>query len=168
MRRAGRPARRKLYGSRGGEGDGVIMSMHRVGGLAALLFVGIVGSPGAALAQAWGEQVPLQFRYINQGMAAEIARNQLGETAAAAAASSSSSLGSGGIGSGGGGGGLGQASSQLSNVVQLDSHNTYNVTITGNNNYLNVTGSTVNAQQTSTGTTQTGINKASPTSPFLN
>ena len=145
------------------------MSTHRVIGFAALLLVGIVGTPGAALAQAWGEQVPLQFRYINQGMASEIARNQLGETAAAAAASSSSSsLGSGSGGSGGSSGGLGQVSSQLNNAIQLDSHNTYNVTITGNNNYLNVTGSSVNAQQTSTGTTQTGTNKASPTSQFLN
>ena len=131
----------------------------RVGAALVLCLCGL-GSTGAAFAQAWGEQAPLQFRYINQGMTSEIARNQLGETAAAAAASSSSL--------GGSGGGLGQASSQLSNVVQLDLHNTYNVTITGDGNYLNVTGSTVNAQQTSTGTTQTGINKASPTSPFLN
>ena len=137
------------------------MSMHRVGGFLALLVLGIVGSPGTSLAQGWGEQAPLQFKYINQGLASEVARNQLGQSAAAAAASSSS-LGSGS------GGGLGQANNQLNNAIQLDSHNTYNVTITGDNNYLNLSGSTVNAQQTSTGTSQTGTNKATDSSQFLN
>lgn len=136
------------------------MSMHKVIGLAALLLVGITGLPGAALAQGWGEQVPLQFKYISQGFASEVARNQLGQTAAAAAASSS--LGSGS------GGGLGQANNQLNNAIQLNSHNTYNVTITGNNNYLNVSGSSVNAQQNSTGTSQTGTNKTTGSSPNLN
>ena len=121
----------------------------------ALLLVGIVGSAGAASAQAWGEQAPLQFRYSNQGISNEVYRNQLGTTAAAAAASSSSS---GSLG----GSGLGQSSSQLNNAVQIVDSNTYNVTISGNGNYLNITGSNVNAQQTSTGTSQTSTNSKSP------
>ena len=120
----------------------------------ALLLVGIVGSAGAASAQAWGEQAPLQFRYSNQGISNEVYRNQLGASAAAAAASSSSL--------GGGGSGLGQSSSQLNNAVQIVDSNTYNVTISGNGNYLNITGSNVNAQQTSTGTSQTSTNSKSP------
>jgi hypothetical protein len=132
--------------------------MHKVCAFSALLFVGLVGSAGSVSAQGWGEQAPLQFKYSNQGISNEVYRNQLGTTAAAAAASSSSGGGSGGsLGSG-------QLSSQLNNAVQLDSHNTYNVTITGNGNYLNVTGSNVNAQQTSTGTSQSSTN-SSGTSP---
>ncbi|MGH6725360.1 MAG: hypothetical protein ACREB8_02295 [Pseudolabrys sp.] len=113
----------------------------------------IVGLSGAALAQGWGEQAPLQFRYSNQGISNEVYRNQLGMTAAAAAASSSSGLS--------GGGGLGQSSSQLNNAIELNGNNTYNVTVTGDNNYLNVSGSSVNAQQTSTGTTQSSSNSTS-------
>lgn len=131
------------------------MSMHRISALLALVIVAVVGSAGAALAQGWGEQAPLQFKYSNQGISNEVYRNQLGMSAAAAAASSSS----GGSLSGGG---LGQASSQLNNAVQLNEANTYNVTITGNGNYLNVSGSSVNAQQTSTGTSQTSSNSKSP------
>jgi Flp pilus assembly protein TadG len=140
---------------------------HSLGAFFALLVAFVVGSAIPALAQGWGEQAPLQFKYINQGVTNEVYRNQLGTTAAAA--SSSSSLGSGS------GSGLGQASSQLNNAVQLNENNTYNVTITGDGNYLNVTGSTVNAQQTSTGTKQTTTNSlgtsGSPrtgSSPYLN
>jgi len=117
----------------------------------------IVGSAGSASAQGWGEQAPLQFRYSNQGISNEVYRNQLGTTAAAAAASSSSLGGSGGLG-------FGQSSNQLNNAVQLNEANTYNVTISGSGNYLNVSGSTVNAQQTSTGTSQSSSNR-SGTSP---
>jgi hypothetical protein len=133
----------------------VSLSIRSVSAVLALSLAGFVASPGVALAQGWGEQAPLQFRYLSQGVTNEVYRNQLGTSAAAAAASSSSL-------SGGSGGGIGQASNQLNNAIQLDSHDTYNVTITGDGNYLNVTGSTVNAQQTSTGTTQTTTNSKSP------
>ena len=136
------------------------MSVHRVSAFLALFVVGLVGLPGAASAQGWGEQAPLQFKFLNQSMASEIARNQLGLSAAAAAASSSS----GGLG----GSGLGQVSSQLNNAVQINESNTYNVTITGNGNYLNVSGSTVNAQQTSTGTSQASSNSQSGSPPAVN
>jgi hypothetical protein len=148
----------------------VVLSVHRVSAFFALLLLCMVGSPGAALAQGWGEQVPLQFRYSNQGISNEVYRNQLGTTAAAAASSSSS----GGLS--GGGGGFGQSSNQLNNAIQLSGNNTYNVTVTGSNNYLNVSGSSVNAQQTSTGTTQSSSNSTGSTtvvkppgsSPYLN
>jgi len=140
--------------------------MFRVGAFLALVFVGFLASEGSAQAQGWGEQAPLQFRYSNQGITNELYRNQLG-LAAAAAATSSSSLSSGGSGSNG----TNQLSSQLNNAVQVTESNTYNVTISGSGNYLNVTGATVNAQQSSTGTSQTSTNKdssAKSSSPFLN
>jgi hypothetical protein len=134
----------------------VSLSVRSVSAVLALSLAGLIGSSGAALAQGWGEQAPLQFRYLSQGVTNEVYRNQLGTSAAAAAASSSSLSG------GSGSSGLGQSSNQLNNAIQVDSHDTYNVTITGDGNYLNVTGSTVNAQQTSTGTSQTSTNSKSP------
>ena len=57
----------------------------------------------------------------------------------------------------------GQSSSQLNNAVQVNSNNTYNVTVSGSSNYLNFGGATVNAQQTSTGTKQASSNSTSAT-----
>lgn len=115
----------------------------------------LVGSGGVACAQAWGEQAPVHFKYANQGMAQELYRNQLGAAAAASAASSSAS----------GGGGLGQSSNQLDNAVQLNNASTYNITISGKGDYLNISGDAVNAQQTSTGTKQTTRNSGSAPPP---
>ena len=138
----------------------VSFSIQKVCALVALFLVGVFGLPGAASAQGWGEQTPLQFKYLNQGVANELYRNQLGASAAASASSS----GSGSLSNGGNG----QSSNQLNNAVQISESNTYNVTITGNNNYLNVSGATVNAQQTSTGTSQANSNSKSGSPPAVN
>jgi hypothetical protein len=100
------------------------------------------------MAQGWGEQAPVQFKYSNQAMTSEVYRMQLGASAAAAAAAASAS--------GGFGGGL-QSSSNLNNAVQINNNATYNVTVSGDSNYLNF-GDTINAQQSSTGTQQSSSN----------
>lgn len=107
------------------------------------------GFAAPALAQAWGEQAPVQFKFMNQGLTTEVYRNQLGAAAAAAA---------GGVG--GGALGSGQSSNQLNNAVQIINNNNYNVSVSGEDNVLNFQGDTVNAQQSSTGTTQTNSNSA--------
>jgi hypothetical protein len=128
-------------------------SVWRVSAFLAVSLIGLIGSAGAACAQAWGEQAPVQFKYSNQGQVDEVYRNQLG-TAAATAAASAAALASGGSGSG-------QSSSQLNNAVEVNSNNTYDVTVSGSSNYLNFGGDTVNAQQTSTGTKQASSNSTS-------
>jgi hypothetical protein len=120
--------------------------------ISAVLMAGI---STCAFAQGWGEQAPVQFKYSNQGMTSEVYRMQLGATAAAAAAAASAS-------GGGFGGGL-QSSSNLNNAVQINNNATYNVTVSGDSNYLNF-GDTVNAQQSSTGTQQSSSNTSSTTS----
>jgi hypothetical protein len=112
---------------------------------AAILFL-LPGATGVALAQGWGEQAPMQFKYSNQGLSNEVYRNQLGAAAAAASASAS-----------GGGLGTAQGNNQLSNVVQVTNSNTYNVNVAGDGNVLNM-GDTVNAQQTSSDSNQTNAN----------
>jgi hypothetical protein len=116
-----------------------------------------------ACAQGWGEQAPMQFKYSNQGMSNEVYRLQLGASAVAAAAAASAA------GGGGAGGGLGQGSSNLNNAVQINNNATYNVTVSGDSNYLNF-GDTINAQQTSSGTTQSSSNQStsSGSSSILN
>lgn len=109
----------------------------------------------SVLAQGWGEQAPVQFKYSNQGMTSEVYRLQLGASAAAAAATSSAS--------GGGFGGSLQSSSNLNNAVQINNNATYNVSVSGNSNYLNF-GDTINAQQSSTGTQQSSSNTSSTNS----
>lgn len=106
---------------------------------------------GAAMAQGFGEQAPLQFKYANQGFTNAVYALQLGAAAAQAAAAGSAS--SGGSGSAGA---AGQASSQLSNVIQVYNNQTYNVT--GSNNYLNIEGTAVNGTQSSSGSSQSSSN----------
>jgi hypothetical protein len=136
-----------------------MFSMRRKSACLAISLCGIAGSVGAAAAQAWGEQAPVQFKYANQGLTNEVYRNQLGGAAAAASASASG----GGLGSG-----TGQSSNQLDNAVQINNANTYNITVSGSSNYLNVSGDTVNAQQTSTGTSQTSSNSTAAATPPKN
>ena len=130
--------------------------MSRVRFVAALTVFGFFSLFYAlpAVAQGWGEQTSLQFRYSNQGFANEVARNQLGLSAAAAAAAS-----------GGGGSGLGtlQSNQQLNNSVQVTNNATYNVTVTGDGNYLNFD-TNVNADQDSTDTNLSGSNTIQSTS----
>lgn len=134
-------------------------SVRRVSAFLAISLIGFAGSAGAALAQAWGEQAPVQFKYANQGATDEVERVQLGTAAITAGAST---LGSGGSG------GSGQSSGQTNNAVEVNSNNTYNVTVSGSSGtYLNFgDGATATATQTSTGTTQTSKNSSS--SPYLN
>jgi hypothetical protein len=116
----------------------------------------------SVLAQGWGEQAPVQFKFSNQSMTSEVYRLQLGASSAAAAAAAAA-------GGGGFGGGL-QSSSNLNNAVQINNNATYNVTVSGDSNYLNF-GDTINAQQSSTGTQQSSANTSSSTSgasKFLN
>jgi hypothetical protein len=106
---------------------------------------------GAAIAQGWGEQGAVQFRYSNQGLSNEVYRNQFGIAAAAAAAVA------GGGGLGGGGTGSAQGNNQLSNVVQINNNSTYNVSVTGDGNFLTFDNN-VDAEQTSTDSNQTNSN----------
>ncbi len=122
------------------------MSGIRSGACLITMMLCVVGTSHAQ-AQAFGEQAPVQFKFNNTAETSEIYRQQLGASAAAAASS----------GLGGYGYGLsGQSSSQTTNGVTVT--NTYNVTMSGSNDTLNVQGATVNANQTSTGTTQTSAN----------
>ena len=120
--------------------------------VAGAIFSSLHAAP--AFAQNWGEQAGVQFRYSNQGFAHEVARNQLGISAAAAAAAA-----------GGGGGGLGtlQSNQQLNNAVQVTNNATYNVTVTGDGNYLTFD-TNVNADQDSTDTNLSGSNTIQSTS----
>jgi hypothetical protein len=108
----------------------------------------------SVLAQGWGEQAPVQFKFSNQSMTSEVYRLQLGASSAAAAAAAAG---------GGGFGGSLQSSSNLNNAVQINNNATYNVTVSGDSNYLNF-GDTINAQQTSSGTQQSSSNTSSSTS----
>lgn len=123
----------------------------------AVSFVVLAGAATGAAAQGWGEQAPVQFKYANQGLTAEVYRNQLSASAAAASASARA-----------GGLGYGQSSNQLNNAVQINNNNTYNVTVSGSDNYLNFNGDTVNADQTSSGTTQTSDNSSNTSSSTTN
>ncbi len=103
-----------------------------------------VGAPGSSMAQGFGEQRAVQFKYANQGLTNEVYRRQLGAAAASSSSSSSSSSGSG------------QGGSALNNAVQTSSN--LNVTVNGTGNTLNITGDTLKADQNSSGTSQTNEN----------
>ncbi len=101
-------------------------------------------APG--LAQGFGEQRPLQFKNVNNGLTNEVYRRQLGASAVASATASSS-----------GGGGSGQSGSAVNNAVQTSRY--LNITVSGENNILNVVGETINAEQQSSGTQQSSANE---------
>ncbi len=140
--------------------------------LTGLVTVAPVYAP-AATANGWGEQAAPSFRYSNQGMTNEIYRVQLGASAVASAAAAAAAS----RGSAGGGLSTAQTSDQLNNVVQINNNATYNVQVSGNDNYLNFD-TKVDAQQTShdssfdssnTGTSyQTAPLSKKPVDLFLN
>lgn len=110
---------------------------------ASLLSVIPVFAPPAT-ANGWGEQAAPSFRYSNQGITNEIYRVQLGASAVASAAAAAAAS----RGSAGGGLSSAQTSDQLNNVVQINNNATYNVQVSGNDNYLNFD-TKVDAQQSS-------------------
>ena len=99
-----------------------------------------------ARAQGFGEQRPLQFKNANNGLTNEVYRRQLGAAAVATAVAGSS-----------GGGGSGQSGSAVNNAVQTSRY--LNITVSGENNVLNVVGETINADQQSNGTLQSSENE---------
>jgi hypothetical protein len=125
----------------------------------------LIGS-GAALAQGWGEQRPLQFGIVGAGgsaMTAEIYRRQflLGSQQLGVAQVNNFNGGGGGGGGGGISGvtGSAQANSQLNNSNQV----TFTAPVTveaGGTLYLN-TGPQGSSTQTSTGTSQGSTNSQS-------
>ena len=105
----------------------------------------------SARAQGYGEQAPLQFKYVNQGMQTEIYRQQFKASAASAAAQALGGASSGSAGTG-------QAGTSMNDVVQLGT--TYlNVSNTGNGATLNINGASVGQQ--SSGTNQSNSNSHS-------
>ncbi|CAJ0858306.1 hypothetical protein AMST5_01104 [freshwater sediment metagenome] len=124
----------------------------------------LIGS-GAALAQGWGEQRPLQFGIVGAGgsaMTAEIYRRQFLLGSQQLGVAQVNNFNGGG---GGGGGGISgvtgsaQASSQLNNSNQV----TFSAPVTveaGGTLYLN-TGPQGGSTQTSTGTSQGSTNSQS-------
>jgi hypothetical protein len=135
------------------------MTRSHLAGFALATFM--ISTP--AFAQGWAEQRPAQFRYVDQGMANEVYRNQLGTSGAAAAASVAISGGAGA-----GGGGSLQGSEQLNNVIQLNPTNTgsgeiyLNVTVTG------TTQTTTDSSQNSTNQSQSQTLKKGGSAQILN
>ena len=105
-------------------------------------------APFTAFAQGFGEQRPLQFRNANNGLTLEVYRRQLGASAAASAAASATASGVGASG---------QSGSAVNNAVQTTRY--LNVSVTGENNILNVVGETINASQESSNTEQSSSNQ---------
>lgn len=107
-------------------------------------------APVPVSAQGFGEQRPLQFKNANNALTNEVYRRQLGATSGASATATSSS-----------GGASGQAGSAVNNAVQTTRY--LNVTVSGQNNILNIVGETINAEQQSEGTGQSSVNAQTST-----
>ncbi len=107
-------------------------------------------APAPVSAQGFGEQRPLQFKNANNGLTNEVYRRQLGAASSSSATATSSS-----------GGASGQAGSAVNNAVQTTRY--LNVTVSGQNNILNIVGETINAEQQSEGTGQSSVNEQTST-----
>ncbi len=120
--------------------------------LPAFAIVGMVSCLSfGAQAQGYGEQRPLGFSVSNQNDGTRITREGYRQSVS----QSNRAAKSGGSGStlGGNLGGLAQQGSDLNNVVQYYNYSSTYVAVPGNNSPVSV-GGTLNAGQTSTGTSQ--------------
>lgn len=129
------------------QGRGSVMSRFTMFLLVASAVVGVC-TP--CVAQSFGEQRAVQFKYSGQGLTTEVYRRQLGAAA--------SSVGSGSLGTS-------ESGSALNNAIQTSS--TLNITVSGSSNTLNVSGDNVSGDQRSSDTAQTNTN-AQTTTSYLN
>lgn len=117
--------------------------------------------PSITRAQGYGEQRTLPFTLSNQNDQTRMGREYYRQSVSSSNRAARITAGSANLG--GNLGGLGQTGSDLNNVVQYYNYSSTSVSVPGSNSPVTV-GGTLNAGQTSTGTSQVLNNSSSSSS----